>query len=81
MEPKIRPDDEGHSDELKHTYPSLYPPGTYWAVDEAWRILDELKPGVLSPDVRAYLAGAIAGLLMKERGECENGERNDLSGS
>jgi hypothetical protein len=51
--------------EQEHTYPSDYPPGTHWATDEAWHILDILTPGVLSDDVRAFLAGAIAGTLMR----------------
>lgn len=51
--------------EAKHTYPSGYPPGTHWATDEAWRILDAIKPGLIPDDVRAYLAGAITGALMK----------------
>jgi hypothetical protein len=33
--------------------------------DEAWHVLDILKPGVLSDDVRFFLAGAIAGTLMR----------------
>ena len=50
-----------------HTYPSDYPPGTNWATDEAWGILDTLKPGVLTEDVRCFLAGMIAGTLMRVR--------------
>lgn len=48
-------------------YPSRYPPGAHWATDEAWRILDMLKEGALPDDVRAFLAGGIAGALMRER--------------
>jgi hypothetical protein len=55
--------------EPKHTYPSRYPPGTHWATDEAWRILDFVKPGIIPEDVRAYLAGAITGLLETYRGK------------
>lgn len=51
----------------QHTYPSEYPPGTHWASDAAWEILDRLTPGAISDDVRAYLAGSIAGRLMMER--------------
>jgi hypothetical protein len=50
-----------------HHYPDRYPPGTHWAVDAAWEILDKIKPGVLPDDVRAFLAGQIAGRLVKER--------------
>lgn len=49
----------------KHTYPSNYPIGVHWAVDEAWRILDHIKPGLITDDIRAYLGGAIAGSIMK----------------
>jgi hypothetical protein len=48
----------------EHTYPTLYPPGCHWALDEAWAILDLVAPGVIPPDVRALLAGAIAGTLV-----------------
>ena len=51
--------------DAKHTYPSNYPLGTHWATDEAWRILDHIKPGIIPADIRAYLAGAIAGVVMK----------------
>jgi hypothetical protein len=50
-----------------HHYPDRYPPGTHWATDAAWEILDSIKPGVISDDVRAFLAGQIAGRLMRER--------------
>lgn len=53
--------------EPKHEYPSRHPPGTHWATDAAWEILDTIKPGLIRPDVRAYLAGAIAGRLSRER--------------
>ena len=52
---------------VQHTYPDRYPPGTHWASDAAWEILDTIKPGVISDDVRAFLAGLIAGRLMRER--------------
>lgn len=54
-------------DDDEHTYPDKYPPGTHWALDAAWEILDRIKPGVISGDVRAFLAGQIAGRLMQER--------------
>lgn len=46
-----------------HTYPLPYAPGSSWACTEAWAILDSLRPGVLSDDVRAFLAGQITGVL------------------
>jgi hypothetical protein len=54
----------------EHEYPSNYGPSTHWATDAAWQILDSIKPGVISAEVRAYLAGQIAGRLMKERQDC-----------
>ena len=51
------------------SYPSRYPPGIHWATDEAWRILDMIKDEVISTEIRAFLSGAIAGALMKERAE------------
>lgn len=62
-------------EELKHEYPSSYKPGQgVWFVDEAWRVLDSLPPGVLSVERRAYLAGLIGGALVKavqERGRLD----------
>jgi hypothetical protein len=54
---------------MKHQYPDRYPPGTGWAIDAAWEILDTIKPGVIDAEVRAFLAGQIAGRLMRERKE------------
>lgn len=48
----------------KHNYPSLYPPEAHWSLAEAWKILDSVKPGVISDDIRAFLVGQIAGLLV-----------------
>jgi hypothetical protein len=59
----------------KHTYPSDYPPGTHWAVDEAWAILDMLAPGVLDADHRNFLAGMIAGTLERVRDEAISATR------
>ena len=53
----------------EHEYPSNYPPGTHWAIDVAWEILNVIKPGVLSTDARSLLAGMIAAALMRERHE------------
>jgi hypothetical protein len=51
----------------EHEYPSSYPPGKHWAMDAAWGILDMLAPGRLTINERTFLAGIIAGRLMKER--------------
>lgn len=48
-----------------HSYPSAYPRHSgFWALDEAWNILDTIRPGILSPEVRFYLAGRISGAMM-----------------
>jgi hypothetical protein len=51
----------------QHCYPSNYGPGAHWATDAAWELLDHIKPGVIPDDVRAWLAGAFAGRLTRER--------------
>lgn len=51
----------------KHTYPSNYPPGSDWAVTAGWEILDTIRPGAIPDDVRFFLAGMIAGRLVRER--------------
>lgn len=50
-----------------HVYPSEYGKGKHWATDKAWEIMDTLKPGAISDDARFFMAGEIAGALMKER--------------
>jgi hypothetical protein len=56
----------------KHEYPSNYPPGSgSWSLDEAWSILDSIKPGLIPTDVRAFLAGQIAGTLERIKAQCE----------
>jgi hypothetical protein len=49
----------------KRTYPSRYRPGSHWAVDEAWEILDGLPVGMLPDDYRFLVAGQIVGVLLK----------------
>lgn len=52
----------------KHEYPSKYgpgKPGAHPAVEEAWAILDTVKPGVIPLDVRSWLAGLITGALIR----------------
>lgn len=48
-----------------HSYPSDYPPGKHWALDEAWAILDMFTPGAMSTDTRYLLAGMIFGMLLR----------------
>jgi hypothetical protein len=57
------------SDVPKHEYPSEYPPGTHWSLDEGWEILDMIRPGVIPLDVRALIAGYFGGRLSRERAE------------
>lgn len=57
------------TDEPQHTYPSRYPKGEHWAVDVGWEVLDRIKPGLIPNEIRAYLAGAIAGVAMKYAAE------------
>jgi hypothetical protein len=49
----------------EHTYPSRHKPGTHWATDKAWEILDSLPVGILPEDYRFLTAGRIAGALIK----------------
>ena len=50
----------------EHPYPSNYPPGRHWALDEGWRILDQLPVGLLPDENRFMLGGQIAGMLMRK---------------
>ena len=52
----------------EHSYPSAYQKGQHWAFDEAWALLDALRPGVLDATVRCMLAGMIAGTLVRLHG-------------
>ena len=56
-----------------HEYPDRYRPGVHWATDAAWEILDQLKPGLIPQDARAYIAGQIAGRLMREQASVKIG--------
>jgi hypothetical protein len=51
--------------EPQHTYPPIYTPGESWAADEAWAILDTLRPGVLTEVTRLFLAGMVTGALLR----------------
>lgn len=48
-----------------HKYPPNYPPGTHWAIDKGWEVMDQIKPGRISDELRFLLAGQIAGMLMR----------------
>jgi hypothetical protein len=48
-----------------HRYPSRYAPGTHWAVDKAWQILDKLPDDALTDAHRFLLGGMIAGALIE----------------
>ncbi len=47
----------------EHTYPDRHLPGSHWALDVAWEILDTLPPGRLDPVERAYLCGLMTAAL------------------
>lgn len=46
-----------------HVYAATRLPESGWQFREAWAILDEIKPGVIPPNARLFLAGLIAGRL------------------
>jgi hypothetical protein len=46
-------------------------PGSHWATDEAWRILDTLPVNALDMTHRCLIAGMIAGALMKAKRDGE----------
>lgn len=48
-----------------HQYPDRHARGSFWATDEAWSILDRVKPGVIPGIVRAFLSGLFAGALVR----------------
>lgn len=52
-----------------HSYPSNHRPGTHWATDKAWQILDTLPAGLLPDDYRFLLGGMIAGALLRQAAE------------
>jgi hypothetical protein len=58
----------------EHSYPDRYAPGMGDPdLDEAWKILDTIKPGLIPPDARAFLAGQICGTIGRVRSEGRNG--------
>ncbi len=65
-------------EEPKHTYPEFYEAGRNWEMDEAFRVLDLLKPGTLDFPYRMFLAGAITAALQKAKKRAESeGVKND----
>lgn len=56
------------SDIADRHYPDQYPPGSHWAITEAWAILDCMPIDALDVSQRSFLAGMIAGALMKAKG-------------
>jgi hypothetical protein len=55
--------------EAVHTYPSSYGRGVDPVLDEAWDLLDAVKPGVIPESIRAFLAGAMVGLVARHVGK------------
>lgn len=58
-------------DSTIHGYPDRHLPGNHWATDEAWRILDILPVNTLDMTQRCFIAGLIAGALMKAKRDGE----------
>jgi hypothetical protein len=54
---------------VRTDYPPDYAPGYHWSSDIAWEILDHFEPGAFSDTQRMLLAGMIASVLIKERGD------------
>jgi len=53
----------------EHEYPSEYGRGVDADLDDVWRILDMVRPGLIPNDVRFLLAGAFCGLIKKAKGK------------
>jgi hypothetical protein len=64
-----------------HEYPPDYPPGTHAMLDEAWRIIDTVKAGIMPMDVRCLLAGMICGAFDKlsTKGSSDNSRADQLA--
>ena len=57
-----------------HPYPSRYaPPTGNAAMDEAWKILDRIEPGIVPPETRFLLAGMIAGTIVRYQEAAKQG--------
>ena len=48
-----------------HEYPESYQPGLDPVMDEIWEALDHIKPGVIPPDVRDWIAGYWRGHVLR----------------
>lgn len=61
-----------------HTYPPGYPKDSpHWAMRRSWEIMDCIKPGAIPDDVRFFLAGSIAGALMRVADESPKTREED----
>lgn len=58
-------DEGGGARPAEHQYPSEYGRGIDPVLNQAWDILDTIKPGVIPTDVRAWLAAQITSILTK----------------
>jgi hypothetical protein len=65
---RVKIENDGWIDINGRRYPSNYPPGTHPALDEAWEILDTIQDGAIPETLRIFLAGVIAGKILKYRG-------------
>ena len=48
-------------------YPRDHKPGTHWATDKAWQIMDVVPPGAIPSAMRDFVSGLIAGALVEAR--------------
>lgn len=48
-------------------YPRDHKPGTHWATDKGWEIMDVVPPGAIPSAMRDLLSGMIAGALVEAR--------------
>lgn len=48
-------------------YPRDHKPGTHWATDKAWQIMDLIPPDGISSPLRDLMSGMIAGSLVEAR--------------
>lgn len=64
-----------------HIYPDRYAPGKGGPImDAVWDALDTIKPDLIPPSVRAYLAGRFTGLIERIRDEKASELRDALRG-
>lgn len=48
-------------------YPRDHKPGTHWATDKGWEVMNMIAPGVISSVQRDLMSGIIASMLIEAR--------------